>query len=126
MNVKNLQNKRESTLSGYSQKEERLNLLLNHNWLESTLASLVSQMVKNPPAMQDTQIWSLGWEDSLEKGMRVFLCGETPWTEKPDGLQSTVSQRVEHNWVTKHTELTYQFFPKSLCSNSTSKIYLPS
>ena len=45
----------------------------------STWASLVAQMVKNLPAMQETQVRSLGWEDSLEKGMAtdsVFLPGE--------------------------------------------------
>ena len=39
---------------------------------------LVAQMVKNLPAMQDTWVRSLGWEDPLEKGMAVFLPGESP------------------------------------------------
>ena len=54
--------------------------------------SLVAQMIKNPPAMQETSVHSLGWEDPLEEGMAmplVFLPGESPWTEEPDGLQST-------------------------------------
>ena len=54
-------------------------------------ASLVAQMVKNRPAMQETWIQSLGWEDPLEEGMQptpIFLPGESPWTEKPGGLQS--------------------------------------
>ena len=48
-------------------------------------ASLVAQIVKNPPAMQETWVQSLGWEDPLEEGMArhsVFLPGESPWTEE--------------------------------------------
>ena len=47
--------------------------------------------VKNPPAMQETQVWSLGQEDLLEKGMDIhssILAWEIPWTEEPGGLQS--------------------------------------
>ena len=39
-------------------------------------------MVKNPPAMQETQVWSLGWEDSLEKGMATHAI--LAWTKEPD------------------------------------------
>ena len=63
-------------------------------------------MVKNPPSMQDTWAWTLGWEDPLEEGMAttpVFLPGESPWSEKPGRLQSMGSQRVRHDWATKHT-----------------------
>ena len=59
--------------------------------------SLVAQMVKNPPAMQETQVQSLGQEDPLEKGMAThssILALRTPWTEKPGELQSMGSQRV--------------------------------
>ena len=54
-------------------------------------ASLVAQEVKNPPAVRETQISSLGWEDLLEKGMEThssILAWEIPWTEEPGGLQS--------------------------------------
>ena len=54
-------------------------------------ASLVAQTVKNLPAMQERGIWSLGWEDSLEKGMATYssiLAQKIPWTEEPGGLQS--------------------------------------
>ena len=55
-------------------------------------ASLVAQTVKNPPAMQETWVRSLGWEDPLEEGMTphtlVFLPGESPGTEEPGRLQS--------------------------------------
>ena len=55
----------------------------------------MAQMVKNLPAMRETWVPSLGWEDPLEEGMAthsVFLPGESPWTEEPGGLQSTASQ----------------------------------
>ena len=60
-------------------------------------------MVKNPPAMQKTQVWSLGQEDPLEKGMDTYssiLAWKIPWTEEPGKLQSMESQRDRHNWVT--------------------------
>ena len=50
------------------------------------LSTLVAQMVKNLPAMWDTRIRSLGWEDPLEKGMAThssILAWRIPWTEKP-------------------------------------------
>ena len=59
------------------------------------LASLVAQMVKNLPAMQETWIWSLGWEDPLEKGMATrssILVWRIPCREEPGGLQSMGSQ----------------------------------
>ena len=68
-------------------------------------ASLVAQMVKNLPAMQETQVQSLGWEDTLEKGMVThssILAWTVPWTEDPGGLQSMGSDRTEgltlHIW----------------------------
>ena len=57
-------------------------------------------MVKNLPAMQETQVQSLDQEDPLEKGMATYssiLTWRIPWTEKPGGLQSMRSQRVGHN-----------------------------
>ena len=54
-------------------------------------------MVKNPPAMQETQVQSLGWEDPLEKGVATqssILAWRIPWTKEPGGLQSMESQRV--------------------------------
>ena len=55
------------------------------------IASLVAQLVKGPPAMQETWIQSLGWEDPLEEGMAThfsILAWRIPWTEEPGGLQS--------------------------------------
>ena len=65
--------------------------------------SLVAQKVKRPPEMWKTWIWSLGWEDLLEKEMATHsstLAWKIPWTEEPGRLQSMGSQRVRHNWVT--------------------------
>ena len=64
------------------------------------MASLVAQTVKNPPAMWETWVQSLGWEDPLEKGMAThssILAWEITQTEEPGGLQSMGSQRVGHN-----------------------------
>ena len=54
-------------------------------------------MVKNLPAMQETQVQSLGQEDTLEKGMTThssILAWRIPWTEELDGLQSMELQRI--------------------------------
>ena len=56
-------------------------------------ASLVAQMVKNLPAMEETQVQSLGWKDPLEKGMAIhssILAWRIPWTEMPGGLWGSV------------------------------------
>ena len=60
----------------------------------------MARMVKNLPAIQETQVQSLGEEDPLENGMATcssVLAWRTPRTEEPGGLQSTGSQRVRHN-----------------------------
>ena len=60
----------------------------------------MAQMVKNLPAMQETQVQYLGWEDPLEKGMAThsnILAWRILWTEDPGGLQSTRSQIVGQN-----------------------------
>ena len=59
-----------------------------------------AQSVKNLPAVQETGIRSLGWEDSLEKEMSThssILAWKISWTEEPGGLQSMGSQRVRHD-----------------------------
>ena len=69
-------------------------------------ASLVAQMVKNLPALPETWIQSLCWEDALEEGMAThssILAWSIPWTEEPGGLQSRGLQRVRHDGVTKHS-----------------------
>ena len=63
------------------------------------VSSPMAQQVKNLPAMQETQVRSLGWEDPLEEEMVThssMLAWEIPWTEEPGGLQSIGSQRVGH------------------------------
>ena len=53
--------------------------------------------------MQEVWVWSLGWEDPLEKEMAThsnILAWGIPWTEEPGGLQSMGSQRVGHGWGT--------------------------
>ena len=71
-------------------------------------------MVKNLPAMQETQFWSLGQKDPLEKGMDThsnILAWEIPWTEEPGGLQSMGLQRVRHNLATKQHRAWESFNP---------------
>ena len=57
-------------------------------------------MIKNLPAMQETQVLSLGWEDPLEEEMATYssiLAWKIPWAKEPGGLQSMELQRVGHN-----------------------------
>ena len=64
------------------------------------VASLVAQLVNHLPAVQETQVRSLGHEDPLEKGMATHssvLAWRIPWTEEADGLQSMGSQRIGHD-----------------------------
>ena len=58
----------------------------------------MAQRVKNLPAMQETQVLSLGWEDPLEKGVAThssILAWRVPWTEEPGRLQSMGSQKSQ-------------------------------
>ena len=69
------------------------------NPLQYSWASLVAETVKNPPAMQETWVQSLGWEDPLEEGMATYssiLAWRIPWTEEPGGLQSMESKK---SWI---------------------------
>ena len=64
----------------------------------SSLAALEAQMVKNLPAMQETQVQSLGWEDPLEEEMAThssILAWEIPQTEEPGGVQSMGLQKSQ-------------------------------
>ena len=63
-------------------------------------ASLVAQLMKNLPAVRETQVRSLGREDPLEKEMTTcssILAWNISWTQEPSGLRSMGSQRVRHN-----------------------------
>ena len=75
---------------------EGIGYSLQYSW-----ASLVAQLVKNPPAMWETWVWSLGWslgwEDPLEKEKAThssILAWKIPWN-----IQSMESQRVGHDWA---------------------------
>ena len=60
----------------------------------------MAQTFKNLPAMQETQVQFLGWEDPLEKGMTTLsstLAWGIVWREEPGGLFSMGSRRVEHD-----------------------------
>ena len=72
---------------------EGIGYLLQYSW-----ASLVAQVVKNLPAMQEAWVLSLGWEDLLEKGKATYssiVAWRIPWSVKFMG-----SQRVQHEWMT--------------------------
>ena len=69
-------------------------------------------MVKCLPAMRETRVQSLDWEDPLEKEMATHSsthAWKIPWMEKPGGLQSMGLQRVGHNWATSHSPWTSIF-----------------
>ena len=85
-------------------------------------------MVKRLPAMRETRVWPLGWEDSLEKQMTTHsstLVWKIPWTEEPGRLQSMGSQRVRHDWTTSLTlnKQVLLTFPKLATLHSCSLIY---
>ena len=82
--------------------KEGIGYPLQYSW-----AFLVAQMVKNPPAMWKTWVWSLGWEDSQEEGM-VTHSSIFAWRIPMDrgAWWATVHrrlQRVGHDWATKHS-----------------------
>ena len=63
----------------------------NHHNIVTIFPSLIAQLVKNLPAMQETWVRFLGWEDPLEKEMAIhfsILTWKTPWTEEPRGLRT--------------------------------------
>ena len=70
-------------------------------------------LVKNPPAMQETQVPSLGGEDPMEKGMAThssIIAWKIPWTEEPGGLQSIelhsvdMTEQLNHHTVNPESE----------------------
>ena len=67
-------------------------------------SSLVAQTVKNPPAMQETWVWSLGWEDPLEEGMAT-QSSILVWTENPHGQRSLVGCSP---WGCRESNMTKQ------------------
>ena len=74
----------------------------------------MAQIVKNVTEMWETQVWSLGQEDPLGKGMAThssILDWRIPWTEEPGGLQSMGPQRVGHDWATNTPILSLKMSP---------------
>ena len=101
-------------LSRFLFRDTLLNICII-DWWTLNWAPLVTQTVKSLPAMQDTQVQSLGQEDPLEKEMAThsnILAWRISWAEVPDGLQSMRWQRVRHNWETN--TLIFFFFPLTL------------
>ena len=93
---------------GVNEKLHEQNYSIHRNWLYLLIYllllgdSLVAQRVKHLPAMQEAWVWSLGWEDPLEKEIATHsstLAWKIPRMEKPGRLQSMGSQRVGHNWL---------------------------
>ena len=73
---------------------------MGHPEIWKKASSLVAQTVKSPPAVQETQVRSLGREAPLEKGLAAHfsvLAWRIPWTKEHGGLQSMGSQRVRHD-----------------------------
>ena len=94
-------------------------------------ASLVAQMVKNPPLSQETWLWSLGSENPLKMGMAThssILPWKIPRTEEPGGLQSTRLQKVRHYRPSlkesSQTRLIFHYCPQFSLSLNISVIIL--
>ena len=77
----------------------------------------MAQLVKNPPAMQETRVRSLGQEDPLGQEMATLsgiLAWEIPWTKEPDGLQSTGSQESDTTYYLNHYHYHHELTKKML------------
>ena len=87
-----------STSSRATRQRRQAGLLVTGKRVAMSGASLVAQMEKNPPTIQETQVRSLDREDPLEKGMAThssILAWRIPWTEEPGGPQSMGSQKSQ-------------------------------
>ena len=92
--------------------QSQISTLLSSLLFNKESTSLVAQMVKHMPTMQETWVQSLGQEDLLEKEMAThshILAWKIPWMEEPGRLQSIGSQRFRHDWV---TSLRFTALPK--------------
>ena len=91
-------------------EKEKYHMIFIHVWV----TSLVAQMVKNLPAMQETRVQSLGQDGPLEKGKAThssILAWKIPWTEQPDGLHTihrSQSQTRLNKWAPMHAPLPWE------------------
>ena len=86
--------------------------ILESDYPHSWWASLVAQMVKNLPAVQETWVRYLGQEDPVKKRMAThshILSRRIPWTEEPVRLQFMGLQRVRYDWATNTQNITPNF-----------------
>ena len=91
------------SISVYEYSTVYLNFILLWGFGQFILIIIQIALLKRLPAMQETWVRSLGWEDPLEKEMAThssILAWRIPWMEEPGGLQSTGLQRVGHDWAT--------------------------
>ena len=100
-----LENSMDCIVHGITKSQTRLSKFhfTSLHFICKSWVSLVTQLVKNTPAMQETPVQFLGWEDPLEKGTAThssILTWRIPWREETDRLQSMGLQRVGHVWVT--------------------------
>ena len=105
--------KQEISRKQWELKELKLQLECPYIQVLAALTSLVAQTVKHLPAMRQTRVRSLGWEDPLEKKMAIhssILAWEIPWMEEYRRLQSTGLQRVRHDWAKQPYLLTVWYW----------------
>ena len=114
--------------SDYCKNKNQFQVKTNQLYLFVTsspfnVISLMAQTVKRLSTMQETQVWALGWEDPLEKEMAIHsstIAWKFPWTEEPGRLQSTGSQRGEHDWATSLSSFNSRW---SRLTRNTDQIY---
>ena len=102
-------------ITEWSKSERKTPIQYINAYLWNLWASLVAQRVKRLPAVQETCVCSLGWEDLLEKEMATHsstLAWRIPRTEGPGGLQSMGLQTVRHDWATSLSLLLFMEFRK--------------
>ena len=90
------------------------------------MASLVAQMVKRLPAMLETRVRSLGWEDPLEKEMATHsstLAWKIPWTEDPGRLWSMVSHGHNKSDTTERFHFPFLYKMPSLWASKKKNLY---
>ena len=99
-----------AAIHGVAKSGKRLSDWTELNWrINYVTASLVAQMVKSLPAMQETWVQFLGQEDPLDKGMAIYssvLAWRIPWTEEPGRLQFMGPQKVGRDLATEHRTMS--------------------